>query len=92
MEIMKLKISKNDIDNLILVTQTPSNLIPSSACEIHQRLGLNVDCAAFDINQGCTGYIYGLQVASSIVDSNNSKITLLSAFGFKVLSGENSKP
>ncbi len=73
----KLKISKNDIDNLILVTQTPSNLIPSSACEIHQRLGLNVDCAAFDINQGCTGYIYGLQVASSIVDSNNSKITLL---------------
>ena len=57
-------------------------MIPSSACEIHQRLGLNIDCATFDINQGCAGYIYGLQVASSIVDSKNSKNTLLITLQF----------
>ena len=34
-----LDIYKSDIDTLILITQTPPNLIPSSACEIHQRLG-----------------------------------------------------
>lgn len=72
-----LDIKKIDIDTLILITQTPPNLIPSSACKIHQKLGLNIDCATFDINQGCAGYIYGLQVASSIIDSKNSKNTLL---------------
>ena len=73
----KISIEKKDIDTLIVVTQTPSQLIPSSACKIHEKLGLREDCATFDINQGCSGYIYGLHVASSMIDAQNSKYILL---------------
>mgnify|MGYP001351072155 CR=1 FL=1 len=70
-------VMKSDIDTLILITQTSSQLIPSSACAVHKRLGLNENCASFDINQGCAGYIYGLFTANSIIKSNNSKVVLL---------------
>ena len=53
----KISLQKKDIDTLIVVTQTPSQLIPSSSCKIHDKLGLREDCATFDINQGCSGYI-----------------------------------
>ena len=73
----KISLQKKDIDTLIVVTQTPSQLIPSSSCKIHEKLGLREDCATFDINQGCSGYIYGLHVASSMIDAQNSKCILL---------------
>ena len=73
----KTNIQKENIDTLIVVTQTPSQIIPSSACKIHSKLGLKEECASFDINQGCSGYIYGLQLAQSLIDSESSKYVLL---------------
>tara|TARA_Y100001968_G_scaffold317147_1_gene345782 strand:+ start:2082 stop:3047 length:966 start_codon:yes stop_codon:yes gene_type:complete len=70
-------IDKNDIDMLIFVTQTPDRALPASACFIHQQLGLKINCGAFDINQGCSGYIYGLSIAKGIISSGEAKNVLL---------------
>ena len=68
---------KNSIDVLIFITQTPNQCLPSTSCEIHAALGLKQECGAFDVNQGCAGYIYGLNLASSLIDSASAKYVLL---------------
>ena len=68
---------KNSIDVLIFITQTPNQCLPSTSCEIHAALGLKQECGAFDVNQGCAGYIYGLNLASSLIDSDAAKYVLL---------------
>lgn len=72
-----LDITPDCIDMLIFVTQTPNQCLPSTSCEIHSELSLPEKCGAFDINQGCTGYIYGLNMASSLIDSGSAKYVLL---------------
>ena len=70
-------IAKEEIDMLIFVTQTQNQCLPTSACEIHNSLGLKTECGAFDINQGCTGYIYGLFLANSLINNKSIKTVLL---------------
>ena len=70
-------ISKDKIDMLIFVTQTQNQCLPTSACEIHNSLGLKTECGAFDINQGCTGYIYGLFLAKNLINNESIKKVLL---------------
>lgn len=70
-------IAKNDISAIIMVTQYPDYFGPATACVAHGKLDLPQSCLAFDINQGCTGYIYGLLSAASLVDKNLRKILLL---------------
>jgi 3-oxoacyl-[acyl-carrier-protein] synthase-3 len=60
--------SKDSIDVLILVTQSSDYVIPATACAIQHRMGL-ASCLAFDINLGCSGYVYGLWTAASILKS-----------------------
>lgn len=68
---------RESIDALIFVTQTPDFLIPASACIIQKRLGISNGCLCFDINMGCSGYVYGLSVASSLVESGLRRVLLL---------------
>lgn len=64
----------------MFVTQTPDYRIPSSACVLHKRLGLPKNCIAFDVNLGCSGYVYGMQILSSLMaNSNINKGLLLAA-------------
>ncbi len=63
----------DDIGLLILVTQTPDYALPASACVLHGLLGLGPRCASFDVNLGCSGYVYGLWLASQIVQSGTVK-------------------
>ncbi len=70
-------ISRDQIDMLIFVTQTQNQCLPTSACEIHNHLGLRTGCGAFDVNQGCTGYIYGLFLAKKILDNKSIRNVLL---------------
>lgn len=77
--IEELKEDKNTIDTLILVTQSPDYLYPASSCILHGRLGLSENCAAFDVGLGCSGYVYGLWLAHSLVSSGASKKVLLLA-------------
>ncbi|MDN2710755.1 ketoacyl-ACP synthase III [Janthinobacterium sp. SUN118] len=73
-------IARADIDFLILCTQAPDYLLPSSACVLQQRLGLPTSCGALDINLGCSGYVYALAMAKGLVESGiRKKVLLLTA-------------
>lgn len=73
----KLNINKDTIDAVILVTQTPDYISPSSSHIIQKELELPTSCAAFDVTQGCTGYMYGLWLASSLIESRSANRILL---------------
>ena len=53
-------LSKDDIDALILVTQSPDYFMPPTSNIIQGRFNLKHDMICMDINQGCAGYIVGL--------------------------------
>ena len=67
------KFSKNKVEFLILVTQTSNYRIPTSACIIQNKLKLRNDIIAFDMNLGCSGFIYALRMASSLIVSKQAK-------------------
>lgn len=77
--INNLNIDLNTIDALIFVSQVPDYRTPASASVLHGRLNMPETCAVFDVNQGCTGYVYGLWLASSLIESNACKKVLLLA-------------
>ena len=69
-----------DIDLLVLCTQTPDYAIPTTACLLQNRLGLPTTCAAFDFNLGCSGYVYGLSIVKGLLESGQcTKAILLTA-------------
>ncbi|WP_211285257.1 3-oxoacyl-ACP synthase III family protein [Sporomusa acidovorans] len=71
---------KEDIDYLIFCTQSPDYFLPTTACIIQQRLGLKTSCGALDINQGCSGFIYGLSLAKGLIETKiASNILLITA-------------
>ncbi len=59
--------SKDTFDGIVLVTQHPDYSTPATAHILQKRLGLNVDCMAFDINLGCSGFVYGVSVVASMI-------------------------
>ncbi len=73
----KLKLDINSVDFLIYCTQSPDYFLPTTACIIHEKLGLNKSAGAIDINQGCSGYIYGLAFSKSLIVSGVAKNVLL---------------
>ena len=58
---------RESVTGLIFVTQSPDYFLPSTSCMLHQWLGLGVDCAAFDMGLGCSGYPYGLYLAATML-------------------------
>lgn len=70
-------LKKDDIDFVILCTQSPDYHLPTSACLIQERLGLRTDIGAFDYNLGCSGYIYGLAIVKGLVNAGIAKNVLL---------------
>lgn len=73
----KYDINREDIDALILCTETPDYFMPATACVIHGRLGLKTLCMAFDYNHGCAGYIYGLSLSKALIESGQANNVLL---------------
>lgn len=68
---------RGQIDFVLLCTQSPDYMLPSSACLVQHRLGLSTRCGAFDFNLGCSGYEYGLIVAKSLIVSGVAHNVLL---------------
>lgn len=62
-------LTSEQVDIIICVTQTPDFFQPNNACILHGRLGGKSNCISFDINLGCSGYVYGLSVISSMMSS-----------------------
>jgi len=66
-----------DIDYLLLCTQSPDYFLPTTACLVQNRLRLKTSCGAIDFNQGCSGFVYGLSLAKSLVESGIARNVLL---------------
>jgi len=73
----QIDIKPEEIDILIFCTQTPDYCIPPTACIIQDRLGLSTSCSAFDINLGCSGFVYGLSIASAYIRGGMARNILL---------------
>lgn len=69
--------SREKVDYLLFCTQSPDFLLPSTAALLQERLGLSVECGALDINQGCSGYIYGLSLGKGLIESGIAHNVLL---------------
>ena len=68
-----------DVGVLVYVTQYPDYRVPSTACVLQNRLGLAKDCIAFDVNLGCSGFVYGLNIVASLMQTGNARYGLLLA-------------
>ena len=65
------------IDAILFCTQTPDYILPSNAFLVHEKLKLSNRVLAFDYNLACSGYVYGLLIASSLIKSGLVKNVLL---------------
>lgn len=70
-------VPRNEIGILLFVTQTPDWIIPPTGIRLQHRLGLPKSCIALDINLGCSGYVYGLSVVSSLLKTSGGKKGIL---------------
>jgi 3-oxoacyl-[acyl-carrier-protein] synthase III len=59
--------SATDFGALVVCTQTPDHLIPGVSSLVHGKLGFAPNCYATDINQGCSGFIYGAHLISAMI-------------------------
>ena len=70
-------IDRQEIGLMLLVTQSPDYRRPSSASVVQKRLELPIDCSCMEINLGCSGFVYGLQTAMSLMSTSDMKYGLL---------------
>lgn len=70
-------VSPGDVDFLILCTQAPDHVLPTSACLLQSRLELRREIGALDINLGCSGFVYGLSIATGLIASGAARNVLL---------------
>ena len=77
-------VSAADIDCVIVATATPDKAFPSTACLLQGRLQISGGGAAFDVQAACTGFVYALGVADSLIQSGGSRCALV--VGTEVLS------
>lgn len=73
----KSGIKREEIDFIIMATQSPDHFLPPTACIIQDKLNIPTTAGAFDFDLGCSGYVYGLAIAGSFVDSGLAKNVLL---------------
>jgi 3-oxoacyl-[acyl-carrier-protein] synthase III len=72
-----LRWQRDSVDALFFVSQTPDYRLPATACALQDRLGLSKHIIAFDVNLGCSGYLYGLWLAMTTVASGGARRALL---------------
>lgn len=69
-------IDASDIGLIVLATATPDQTFPSSATKVQATLGIN-DCIAFDVHAVCTGFLYALSVADSMLRTGAADTALV---------------
>lgn len=72
-------VDRSEVGVLVFVTQTADYGIPATACLLQDRLGLSKSCIAFDVNLGCSGFAYGVQIVASLLNAAEAKYALLLA-------------
>lgn len=73
----KNNIERSSIDFILLCTQSPDYILPTTACIVQNRLNLSKNIGALDFNLGCSGYIYGLALGKGLISSGIAKNVLL---------------
>ncbi|KAB0586969.1 beta-ketoacyl-ACP synthase III [Comamonas kerstersii] len=69
-------VTAQDIDLIIVATSTPDMVFPSTACILQNKLGAN-GCPAFDVQAVCSGFVYALTVADSMIRSGAASRALV---------------
>ena len=70
-------IDKSEIDLLVFISQTPDYRMPATSVLLQERLGLPKSTIAFDINLGCSAFIYGLSVVFSMMNNGTLRKALI---------------
>lgn len=71
------KVTPADIDFIILCTQAPDHVLPTTACILQHRLGIPTSAGALDVNLGCSGYVYCLSLAKGLIETGAARCVLL---------------
>lgn len=69
-------IAPQDVDLIIVATATPDYIFPSTACIMQAKLGVK-GCAAFDIQAVCSGFVYALAIADTLIRSGQHRCALV---------------
>ncbi|MFN3732942.1 beta-ketoacyl-ACP synthase III [Comamonas testosteroni] len=70
-------IEASDIDLIIVATSTPDMVFPSTAAILQHKLGISNGCPAFDVQAVCSGFVYALAVADSMIQTGAAKRVLV---------------
>lgn len=73
----KANLDVEEIDLIIVASITGEQSTPSVANLVQKKLGIKHDCMSFDVNAACTGFVYGLEVASALLASNKFRTALV---------------
>ncbi len=82
--IKRVNYDKNKIDLIIMATITGDQMTPSTSNFIQAKLGLEHEVMSFDINAACTGFVYGLEIASALLQTKRFRAALI--IGGEILS------
>ncbi|HZE92507.1 MAG TPA: beta-ketoacyl-ACP synthase III [Rhizobacter sp.] len=74
--ILAAGLEPSQIDLIILATSTPDMAFPSTACIVQRKLGI-AGCAAFDVQAVCSGFVYALTVADSMIRTGSARRALV---------------
>lgn len=75
--ILDNEIDRGEIDLLVFISQTPDYRMPATSITLQHRLGLSNSCVAFDINLGCSAFIYGMSVVFSMMQTGAFRKALI---------------
>jgi 3-oxoacyl-[acyl-carrier-protein] synthase III len=67
----------DEIDFILLCTQSPDYFLPTTACLVQERLGIPTSAGALDFNLGCSGFVYGLGLCQGLVATGQARHILL---------------
>lgn len=70
---------KDSVEGIFFVSQHPDYILPATSCILQERMGLSKECYAMDVSLGCSGWVYGLNAASSVLAGHGMKRALLLA-------------
>jgi 3-oxoacyl-[acyl-carrier-protein] synthase-3 len=70
-------LSAEEIDLVVVTTVTPDMMFPSTACLLQAKLGIRNNIPCFDLEAACTGFVYGMEVATSMMQSGKYKNALV---------------
>ncbi len=68
-----------EVEVLVMVTQTPDYILPATSCVLHGKLGMSKTCLALDISLGCSGWVYAITTALSLMTCGNARKAIVLA-------------